>query len=131
LVLALPECPVDLADPVDRSQTRYKVVLYSLDTDATRRAKEILLGIYPNLRVDTCAAEVNDKRLEAMVRAADIVVFAWKVSTHPAFYSIKAAVGEATRVVMATGSGTSSLVQAVNDSIVNEAADYLLCGSRA
>jgi hypothetical protein len=88
------------------------VALYSLNVDAARRARNVLLKMHPNLKVELTADEVATDKLRALARRADIFVFQWKSSTHPAFHCIKAAIPDQRRLIQAAGAGTNSMVRA-------------------
>ncbi len=55
-------------------------------------------------------------QLTSLAKAADLFIFAWKSSSHQAFYCVKDALptGEP---IWAQGKGTASIVRAVMDSI--------------
>ena len=68
-----------------------------------------------------CAVEVNSdtvctSSLTNLARTADIFVFAWRSSSHQAFFCVKDALG-GRDPVYAAGKGTASLVKAVRDAI--------------
>lgn len=104
--------PVDAlgGDPADESS--YRVVFYSLDEAATRRAVDVLRIMHPRWVIDTCADHVCSDRLKSLAQHAQVFVFAWRCSKHAAYYCVKAN-GAKDSLVMARGVGTTSLVAAV------------------
>lgn len=96
-------------DPTD--ERSYRVVFYSLDEAAARRAVELLHDLHPSWVVDTNADHVCSDRLKSLARHAQVFVFAWRCSKHAAYYCVKAN-GAKDNLVMARGVGTSSLVAA-------------------
>jgi hypothetical protein len=102
-----------------RLEMQCNLVLYSLDTEATRRASVILDSLYPAARVQCTADEVCTKKLQALARGADVFVFAWKSSKHQAYNCVKAALRDERNLVMALGAGTTSLVQAATTALAS------------
>jgi len=92
-------------------QTPYRVVLYSLDEAATRRAVEILKSIQPHWVIDTNADLSCTDRIKTLAHKANVFVFAWRCSKHAAYYCVKAST-QKKNLVMARGVGTTSLVTA-------------------
>lgn len=88
------------------------VAFYSLDESATKRATELLGDLFPRLKVERNADAVCTQRLKSLAQHADIFVFSWKSSKHAAYDCVKAAIRDKNRLVMASGGGTSSLVEA-------------------
>jgi len=98
-----------IGDPADESS--HRVVFYSLDEAATRRAVDLLRILHPGWVIDTNADHVCSDRLKSLARHAQVFVFAWRCSKHAAYYCVKANAAK-DRLVMARGVGTSSLVAA-------------------
>lgn len=94
-----------------------RLALYSLETAASHRARNVLLQLYPGLRIDLAADEVCTDYLKSLARSVDWFVFAWKRSSHQAYYCIKGTVRSTDRLLMAPGAGTSSLVETANKSL--------------
>jgi hypothetical protein len=92
-------------------QTPYRVVIYSLDEAATRRAVEILKSMRPYWVIDTNADHSCTDRLKTLAHKANVFVFAWRCSKHAAYYCVKAST-QKKNLVMARGVGTTSLVSA-------------------
>ena len=95
----------------------FHIGLYSLDTEASRRARVLLEKLYPNIQVECNADEVCTPKLKALAHGSDIFVFSWKSSKHAAYYCVKASVLHASNLVMAAGAGTTSLVRAAGKAI--------------
>ncbi|WP_224705154.1 protein DpdD [Devosia aquimaris] len=92
------------------------IAIYTLAEAAARRAKVALIEMFPGVRVETNADTVATARLTSLAKASDIFVFAWKSSSHQAYYCVKDAMGER-EPVMVAGKGTASLLRAVLDSL--------------
>lgn len=94
-----------------RSDVRV-LALYSLDEAAINRASQLLSELFPQLKVECNSDSVCTSRLKTLAQNADAFVFAWKSSKHAAYDCVKAAVKDKTRLIMADGAGTTSLVEA-------------------
>ena len=107
----LAPLPADVpaADPADGQS--YRVVFYSLDEGATRRAVDMLRVLHPSWVIDTNADHVCSDRLKSLAQHAQAFVFAWRCSKHAAYYCVKANSSK-DNLVMARGIGTTSLVAA-------------------
>jgi hypothetical protein len=88
--------------------------IYTLTEAAAQRARATLLEMFPRVRVETNADQVASARLISLAKAADIFVFAWKSSSHQAYYCVKDAM-KPREPILPTGKGTASLVRAVLD----------------
>lgn len=90
--------------------------IYTLAETAGGRAKASLKKMFPECKVEINSDHVATERLKTLAQNADLFVFAWKSSSHAAFYCIKDAIpgGEP---VWAQGKGTSSILRAVLDNI--------------
>ncbi|MDP3841302.1 MAG: protein DpdD [Oxalobacteraceae bacterium] len=100
---------VDLADELS-----YRVVFYSLNEGATRRAVDMLRTLHPGWVIDANADHVCSDRLKSLAQHAHVFVFAWRCSKHSAYYCVKAN-SPKDNLVMAPGVGTTSLVAAALD----------------
>jgi len=103
-----------MGDHTDESS--YRVVFYSLDEAATRRAVEMLRALHPNWVIDTNSDHVCSDRLKSLAQRAQVFVFAWRCSKHAAFYCVKANSPKES-LVLASGVGTTSLVAAVVETL--------------
>lgn len=86
------------------------VAFYSLDEAAARRASDLLVSLYPRVRVECSAELVCTPRLRKLAQSADVFVFAWKSSKHAAYDCVKAAMPHKAALVMAPGGGATSLL---------------------
>jgi hypothetical protein len=92
------------------------VGLYSLSENSAKRASEVLRTLLPGARIEINSDTTATDRLKKLAKRADIFVFAWKKSTHPAFYCVKdARVGQ--ELLLSPGGGAASLVRSVVDSL--------------
>ena len=104
------------ADLVPASLAGKTIGIYTLAEAAGTRAKQSLEAMFPG-----CTAEVNSDlvctaRLTSLAKAADLFVFAWKSSSHQAFYCVKDALTKG-EPIWVLGKGTASILRAVLDNI--------------
>lgn len=92
------------------------VGIYTLSEASGRRARELLRQLMPLARVEINSDLVATERLEGLARSADVFAFAWKKSSHPAFYCAKGARGERD-LLMPLGGGAASIVRSVLEHI--------------
>lgn len=102
------DADLEIADEVRR------VAIYSLEEGATRRAVQVLRAMHPRWVIDTNADQVCTARLKALAQNVDVFVFAWRSSSHAAYYCVKASSRNG-NLVMARGVGTASLISAVTE----------------
>jgi hypothetical protein len=112
------ELPKRLDDEVDdkdktRSDIRARIFLYSLDTQAIRRAALVLEEVFPLAKIETNSDEVCSTRLKTGTRNADWVIFVSSVATHQAFFCIKSALRPDAELLQVEGSGTTRIVDCV------------------
>lgn len=90
--------------------------IYTLAEAAGSRAKQTLEQLFPGCKIAVNSDLVCTAQLASLAKAADLFIFAWKSSSHQAFYCVKDALptGEP---IWAQGKGTASIVRAVMDSI--------------
>jgi len=90
--------------------------IYTLAETAGGRAKAALEQMFPGCVVEVNSDTVATAKLRHLAQRADLFVFAWKSSSHAAFYCIKEALptGEP---IWAPGKGTASILRAVLDSL--------------
>lgn len=96
-----------------RADTQARIFLYSLDTQAIRRAARVLEAAFPQAKIDTNSDETCTPRLRTGSRHADWVVFVSGVATHQAFFCIKAALRADAVLLQVDGSGTTRIVERV------------------
>lgn len=104
---------VDADSNIERSDVRLLAV-YSLDEAAAKRAAQLLGELYPQLKIERSSDAVCTPRLKTLAQHADLFVFAWKSSKHAAYDCVKVAVKDKSRLIMAEGGGTTSLVVAAS-----------------
>ena len=88
--------------------------IYTLTEAAGTRAKAALQSLYPGCLVELNSDKVSTSALTNLARTADIFVFAWRSSSHQAFYCVKSALG-GKDPIYAAGKGTASIVNAVRE----------------
>ena len=116
-VLGAITIPTSAGEDIETPDLSGKMIaIYTLAEAAARRAKVALIEMFPGVRVETNADTVATARLTSLAKAADIFVFAWKSSSHQAYYCVKDALG-AREPVRVAGKGTASLLRAVLDSL--------------
>ncbi|NYT32069.1 protein DpdD [Rhizobium sp. WYCCWR 11128] len=88
--------------------------IYTLAEAAGSRAKIALERLFPGCKVVVNSDLVATTQLTNLAKTADLFVFAWKSSSHQAFYCVKdALVGK--EPIWAPGKGTASILRAVLD----------------
>ncbi|MBK8993141.1 MAG: hypothetical protein IPM40_16380 [Gammaproteobacteria bacterium] len=108
----LGPAPEDASGATSEDESSYRIVFYSLDEAAARRAVDMLRILHPHWIIDTNADHVCTDRLKLLAQHAHVFVFAWRCSKHAAYYCVKAN-SPKENLVMARGVGTTSLVSAV------------------
>lgn len=92
--------------------------IYTLTEGAGQRAKDILLRIYPQAKVELNSDAVATSQLIALAKAADIFVFAWKSSKHQAYYCVKD-VRQGKEILLPLGKGSASILTGVIEKIAH------------
>jgi hypothetical protein len=92
-----------------------RIGIYTLAETAGARAKAALEAMYQRCRVEVNSDLVCTAQLASLAEGADLFVFAWKSSSHQAFYCVKDAMAPR-EPVWAAGKGTASILRAVADS---------------
>lgn len=90
--------------------------IYTLVKTAGDRAKASLEKMFPGCTVKVNSDLVATERLKNLANNADIFVFAWKSSSHAAFYCIKEALPRG-EPIWALGKGSASILRAVLDNV--------------
>lgn len=88
--------------------------IYTLAEAAGSRAKVALEDLFPGCKVIVNSDLVATVQLTSLAKAADLFVFAWKSSSHQAFYCVKDALA-GKDPIWAPGKGTASILRAVRD----------------
>jgi len=90
-----------------------RIFLYSLDSQAIKRAARVLENIFPRAKIDVNSDETCTPRLRSGSRNADWIVFVSGVATHQAFYCIKAGLRSDAELLQVDGTGTTRIVERV------------------
>lgn len=96
-----------------------RILIYSLDTGALDRVKEAITGRWPKSRVELSSATVGHPALKLHARNADVVVLATRRATHAATGFIVSNAGASTLIGYADGSGSASMLRAI-ESVIDE-----------
>ena len=88
--------------------------IYTLAEAAGSRAKAALEQMFPGCKVAVNSDLVCAPQLTSLAKAADMFIFAWKSSSHQAFYCVKDALAKG-EPIWASGKGTASILRAVLD----------------
>lgn len=86
--------------------------IYTLTEPAGQRARQFLLKLLPQARVEVNADHVATDKLKSLAANADIFVFAWKSSKHQAYFSAKDARGSR-KTLLPIGKGSASILDCV------------------
>jgi hypothetical protein len=86
--------------------------IYTLAEAAGSRAKFALEKLFPGCKVVVNSDLVATAQLSNLAKSADMFVFAWKSSSHQAFYCVKDAFTKG-EPIWAPGKGTASILRAV------------------
>lgn len=90
--------------------------IYTLAEAAGSRAKVSLEKMFPGCLVEVNSDLVATDKLRNLARSANLFVFAWKSSTHAAFYCIKDELPNG-EPIWAAGKGTASILRAVMENL--------------
>lgn len=90
--------------------------IYTLSESAGSRAKDALQRMFPGCRVEINSDSVCTTKLTNLAKTADMFVFAWKSSSHQAFYCVKDSLAKG-EPIWALGKGTASILRAVLDNL--------------
>lgn len=107
LAVSASSASADIEDPGVR------VLLYSLDPEALKRASTVLTTLLPESRFDLNSETDCSTRLKSATRNADWIVFVSAVATHAAYYCIKGALKAESELIQIKGTGTTRIIQAV------------------
>lgn len=113
--LVLPALPKPRLQSPDDAPERLnaRILVYSLDGGAVKRAVQMLRDMYPQATVDGNGDEVCTSRLRSASGSADWIVFVSAVATHQAFFCIKAALRRESKLLQVDGTGTTRIVERV------------------
>jgi hypothetical protein len=102
------------AEPVLPNLEGKTIGIYTLAEAAGSRAKVALEKLFPGCKVVVNSDLVATPQLASLAKGADMFVFAWKSSSHQAFYCVKDALTKG-EPIWAPGKGTASILRAVLD----------------
>lgn len=88
--------------------------IYTLVESAGARAKAALERMFPGCKVEVSSDLACTAKLTNLAKAADLFVFAWKSSSHQAFFCVKEALAPR-EPIWSGGKGTASILRAVTD----------------
>lgn len=109
------EAEADDTSSAERPSLEGKTIgIYTLAEAAGSRAKAALEQLFPGCKVVVNSDLVATAKLTSLAKAADLFVFAWKSSSHQAFYCVKDALA-GREPIWAPGKGTASILRAVLD----------------
>jgi hypothetical protein len=86
--------------------------IYTLEEAAGSRAKAALVELFPGCNVIVNSDTVATAQLTNLAKRADLFVFAWRCSSHQAFYCVKDALRNGDPIWV-PGKGTASILRAV------------------
>lgn len=98
-----------VASSLHRDLSGKTLAIYSLMEGAARRGKEVLLQLYPGLRVELNHDHVATSALVNLAEKADYFIFASGSSKHQAFYTVTDYRKE---IIYPSGIGASSMIAA-------------------
>ncbi|MDB5470159.1 MAG: hypothetical protein JWR84_1719 [Caulobacter sp.] len=113
-ILALRPEPQQDADAESVDLAGKLVGIYTLSQAAGARAKAVLEALFPGCRIEVNSDKVSTSSLTTLARTSDIFVFAWRSSSHQAFYCVKDALN-GRDPTYAAGKGTASIINAVRE----------------
>ena len=115
LLAELPPAEHDRSDDA-RATFSGVIGIYTLNEPAGQRARSVIEELLPAATVELNSDLAASDRLRHLARSADLFVFAWKTSTHQAFYCAKEA-RKGGDLIMPSGGGTASLVRSVLEGV--------------
>lgn len=102
--------PVTNENPI-REESR-TVLIYSLFSNSSTRAAQVLTTRYPGLKIESNDDHVSSDRLRSQVQRSDLVVITDRAAKHAATEAIKAQLN-GRQLGYALGRGSSSIIDAV------------------
>lgn len=94
-----------------------RILVYSLDTGTLARAKDATARQWPKASLVVSSDKVGNAALKQHVRSADVVVLATRRATHAATGFIVSNAGASTLIAYADGSGSASMLRAIESAI--------------
>jgi hypothetical protein len=94
-----------------------RVLIYSLDSGTLARAKNAVVRQWPRAHIESSSDKVGNAALKQRSRNADIVVLATRRAAHAATGFIVSNAAAATVIGYADGSGSASMLRAIESAI--------------
>lgn len=94
-----------------------RILIYSLDTGALARARDATARQWPRASLVVSSDKVGNAALKQHARNADVVVLATRRATHAATGFIVSNAGTSTLIGYADGSGSASMLRAIESAI--------------
>lgn len=107
-----------VAEAVPLAAITGRVAIYTLDSGTAGRARDMLMLSYPALRVDLNHDQVCTTALRNLAKQVDWFVFAWRCSTHQAWFCVKDSIGESRKLCWSKGNGAASLAQVLEQRLL-------------
>jgi hypothetical protein len=112
-----PESTTESIQEAEQLLAGRTIGIYTLTERAARGAKQLLQARFPDADVLINCDKVATEALKHLARTADIFVIGWQSAKHAATDAISRLRDPALTTVYAAGTGRSSLVRAVTDSL--------------
>ncbi len=100
--------------------TGKSVAVYTLSERVAKRVKELLERLVQDIRVTPNWERAGSEQLKQLARNADIFVMTWASAKHAATQFIKVNRPDNKPLLLARGKGSSSIISAINDYLVEE-----------
>ncbi|MFC6154824.1 hypothetical protein [Nocardioides yefusunii] len=113
----VPGTVVQADQDLPRESITPRILLYSLDSGTLGRSEQAISKAWPEASVDISDAKVGNDSLKQLARNSDIVIMATRRATHAATNFIIQNLGGATHLEYADGSGSASMIRAVEAGI--------------
>lgn len=105
----------DYADPVALLPNRTRIVIFTLDEAAAKRAESILLERNPDLEMHICTEHVNNERVQSLAERSDYVILVTACISHAISYTVVPLASD--RLVRPHSRGTSSILRALEEKL--------------
>jgi hypothetical protein len=115
-IASLKRAKEEAPSPALPSLNGKTIGIYTLAEAAGSRAKQALEMMFPGCTIGVNSDLVCTAKLTNLAKAADMFVFAWKSSSHQAFYCVKDALTKG-EPIWALGKGTASILRAILDNL--------------
>jgi len=91
----------------------YQIAIFTFDSAAANRAKQLLLNSNPHLDIRLCHERDNSKTVESLAANADMVVLVTSCTSHAIWYAIKPIVAD--KLVYPKSRGASSILKSIDE----------------